>query len=67
MLPGKPEFFAENIEGHSGSRAKSLFWMLLSGSGDIDRGSACETPGPCPEWQKEVILLRTTGGKEQTC
>lgn len=67
MLPGKPEFFAENTEGHSGSRANSLFWVLLSGTEDIDRGPGCETPGPCPEWQKEVVLLPTAGGKEQTC
>lgn len=64
---GKPEFFAENIEGHSGSRANSLFWELLSGSGGVDRGSDCQTPGPCLEWQKEVVLLPATGGKEWTC
>ena len=49
MLPGKPEFFAENTEGHSGSRANlwarvALCFVFVGGC-----SGQAENPASGPE------------------
>lgn len=62
---GKPEFFAENTEGHSGSRANSLFWELLSGSGAVDRGQPAKPQDLAQDGKKKwffYLLLKGRSG-----
>lgn len=44
---GKPEFFAENIRALRGSRANSVFWVLLSGWG-YRQGLSLRNPRTLP-------------------